>query len=265
MPQLTHPGAAAAGGRCWHVATTAAALAARKETPPFAVIGVDHAGVLRSLDFLPCIPGTGVGGFRPEAATWPGGGIELYLDALADAILPAVRAEFGLTADPARTALGGSSFGGIATLHAITSRHKLAGAFSAAVVESPSLWIDNGNYMRTLLAATRAGGVAWPQRIFLAMGMREHSGSRPGSGGLGAAVDAQHACSATMLAAAMGVSGLCVPSADAAPAFCAAPADQLTHSRRAAETSSGCLFCWSPLRATASATGQGACRARCAS
>ena len=87
--------------------------------------------MLRSLDFLPCIPGTGVGGFRPEAATWPGGGIELYLDALADAILPAVRAEFGLTADPARTALGGSSFGGIATLHAITSRHKLAGAFSA--------------------------------------------------------------------------------------------------------------------------------------
>jgi hypothetical protein len=42
------------------------------------------------------------------------------------------------------------------------------------------------------------------------MGMREHSGSRPGSGGLGAAVDAQHACSATMLAAAMGVSGMCV-------------------------------------------------------
>ena len=214
MRYLTEP--ALAGGRCWHVATTAAALAARKETPPFAVIGVDHSGVLRSLDFLPCVPGTGVGGFRPEAATWPGGGIELYLDALVDSILPAVRAEFGLTSDPTRTALGGSSFGGIATLHAITSRHKLAGAFSTALVESPSLWIDNGSYMRTLLAATRAGGVAWPQRVFLAMGMREHSGSRPGSGGLGAAVDAQHACSATMLAAAMGVSGLCVPSMPAA-------------------------------------------------
>jgi enterochelin esterase-like enzyme len=215
------------GGACWRVAEAANWCVSSGLCAPFAIVGVDHAGPLRSLDFLPCVPGTGVGEFRPEAAAWPGGGVDMYLDALADVILPGVQGEFNLTSDPARVALGGSSFGAMATLHALASGHRLAAHFSAALIESPSLWIQDGRYLqgvllprvnplaaRTKRALSEPDGIEaqlgrhaarWPQRMWLAMGMREHSGCRPESGGLGAAVDAQHACGATLLAAALGV------------------------------------------------------------
>jgi enterochelin esterase-like enzyme len=212
---------AAFGGSCWRAAHAASAAISRGEVAPLAIIGIDHAGPLRSLDFLPCAPGVGVGGMRAEAAEWPGGGVEPYLDAVADVILPAVRRRFSLTADPARTALGGSSFGGIATLHALVSGHRLGKCFSAALVESPSLWIDEGRYLQTTLlpaADPRLTGitprtgtpskVTWPTRLYLAMGMREHSGSRPTSGAAGAVADSQYSCAAALLAAALGMAGM---------------------------------------------------------
>ena len=45
-------------------------------------MGIDHAGAQRSFDYLPYPPGVGVNGFRPEAKTWPGGGVDAYVDAV---------------------------------------------------------------------------------------------------------------------------------------------------------------------------------------
>lgn len=49
------------------------------------------AGGNRSLDYCPYPPGTGVWDFRPEAATWPGGGVDVYLDQ----VIPAPQQCFG--------------------------------------------------------------------------------------------------------------------------------------------------------------------------
>ena len=54
----------------------------RVQLPPFLVVGIDHAGVQRAYDYLPYPPGEGLDAFRPEARTWPGGGVDAYLDAI---------------------------------------------------------------------------------------------------------------------------------------------------------------------------------------
>ena len=165
-------------GRCWQAAHAAAAAIASGAAPPFLVCGVDHAGPLRSLDYTPVVPGTGVDSFRADAATWPGGGAAAYLDALQAVVFPLLQARFGASSQPSRCAFGGSSFGAICALHAVASSHPVAASVGAMLVESPSLWIDEGRYNEdTLIPAAKTAD--WPARIFLAMGSREHTGTRP--------------------------------------------------------------------------------------
>ena len=61
------------------------------QLPPFVVVGIDAAGAFRSLNFLPYPPGAGAGGFRPDCARWPGGGVESYMERIVDEIVPLVR------------------------------------------------------------------------------------------------------------------------------------------------------------------------------
>ena len=46
------------------------------------------SGPTRSYDYTPCTPGTGPGGFRQDAATWLGGGVDDYLQLLTGKIMP---------------------------------------------------------------------------------------------------------------------------------------------------------------------------------
>ena len=131
------------------------------------------------------------------------------LDALADVVFPTCAALFDVTTDPERVAFGGSSFGAIAVLHCLVSRHRLCARFTRALIESPSLWIDDGGYLsRAALPAASHRG-AWPSRTFLAMGGREHSGTRATGKDGGAAVeslraaDAIHSSSVLALVAAL--------------------------------------------------------------
>ena len=109
-------------GCSWRAGLTASDLITSGRLPPFIIAGLDNSGALRSYDYLPYKPGTGVGGFRAEAAAWPGGGVDAFADSLVAQVLPLVRSAFGATSDPRRTVLGGSSFGGIAAL-AVARRH----------------------------------------------------------------------------------------------------------------------------------------------
>lgn len=85
------------------------------------------------------------GGFRSDAAEWPGGGVGAYLDRVFTEVLPWVQAAYGAATDPARIAFGGSSFGGICTLCACM-RH--GDRIGAALVESPSLWFADERFLR---------------------------------------------------------------------------------------------------------------------
>jgi hypothetical protein len=55
---------AVSAGASWQAAEAAAGLITSGKTPPFVIVGIDHAGVRRSLEYTPCKPGTGPGGFR---------------------------------------------------------------------------------------------------------------------------------------------------------------------------------------------------------
>ena len=56
------------------------------------------------------------GDFRQDAAKWPGGGVDRYLERVVTEVIPFATKRYGLSSDPQRLASGGSSFGGIATL-----------------------------------------------------------------------------------------------------------------------------------------------------
>ena len=71
-------------GCSWRAAETAASLINSGTLPPFIIVGMDHSGASRSLDYTPYRPGTGPGGFRKDAADWPGGGVDAYLEKVSD-------------------------------------------------------------------------------------------------------------------------------------------------------------------------------------
>ncbi|GAB4823020.1 hypothetical protein N2152v2_010066 [Parachlorella kessleri] len=163
-------------GSSWRAADTAAELITSGQLPPFVVVGVDHAGPLRSLEYLPYTPGTGPGNFRLDAALWPGGAVAAYMDRILNEILPWLEDTYGVSTAAQHIAFGGSSFGGVCALWASMNHPDRIGA---ALVESPSLWIADEKFLREDLPQYRG---PWPQRIFLAMGSKEYSGIRQDPG-----------------------------------------------------------------------------------
>jgi predicted alpha/beta superfamily hydrolase len=59
-------------GCSWQAAEAAAELITAGQLPPFLLVGIDHAGLTRSLEYTPYAPGTGLGGFRCGAAVCVG-------------------------------------------------------------------------------------------------------------------------------------------------------------------------------------------------
>lgn len=169
-------------GVSWEAASTASELILAGVLPPFIIVGIDHANEFRSLDYLPCRPGTGAGNFRPEASGWPGGGVEQFLKEVVETIVPAVSQKYGASTDPAKTSFGGSSFGGICGLYMAM---RYPEAFGSVLVESPSFWMDDAKVLDVLSEYSGA----WPERVFLASGECEFSGTRDRSAPAGKEVD----------------------------------------------------------------------------
>lgn len=141
------------------------------QLPPFIVVGIDAAGAFRSLNYLPWPPGSGAGGFRPDCARWPGGGVEGYLRRVISDVAPLAQARFGASALRERCVFGGASFAGVAALHAALAHPDV---FGGALVESPSLWAAEGAYLGTM----RAHGGPVAERVWLGSGTREFSATR---------------------------------------------------------------------------------------
>ncbi|WP_348635342.1 alpha/beta hydrolase-fold protein [Herbaspirillum sp. LeCh32-8] len=91
----------------------------------------------RAYDYTPPIP---AGQTDDEAGRGrKGGGADVFLDLIEQAILPRARAMAPL--DPARLALWGHSYGGLFVLHTLFTRARL---FSTYIAASPSLWWQQG-------------------------------------------------------------------------------------------------------------------------
>lgn len=98
--------------------------------------GLDVAA--RAFDYTPPVPG--------ENPTWDdaerqrlGGGADLFLDLIAQQVLPAVRRRVRF--DPAGSTLWGHSYGGLLALYALFTRPQLFARYAAA---DPSLWWHDG-------------------------------------------------------------------------------------------------------------------------
>lgn len=84
---------------------------------------------------------------RSDAADWPGGGVNEYLQRLRSEVIPWVTSRYPVASDPAGMAFGGSSFGGIAALVAGMQGEEGC-TFGALLVESPSMWIGEEAFLK---------------------------------------------------------------------------------------------------------------------
>lgn len=139
-----------AGG--WFLHHTARDLAGRGRPAPV-IVGIDHGGPTRVRELSP---------FRMRSRGQAGHLIKWIARDLA----PKIQREFGVRRDPAGTAIGGSSMGGLAALYAHFHRPDV---FGAALCMSPSLWVARGKIFDHIAGQTRP----WTTRIYLDAGGRE--------------------------------------------------------------------------------------------
>ncbi len=125
--------------REWQVDETVRRLVRERRIPPLIVVGIDHAGRDRAREFLPYDdPMGGPPPERPVAGRrWPA--------FVATDVMPLVDSLYRTYRGFENTGMGGSSYGGIATLHALVAA---PGLFGYALVESAPLWVGMGQVVR---------------------------------------------------------------------------------------------------------------------
>ncbi len=126
-------------GQEWHADEIAESLIREGEIEPVIMVGIYNAGERRIDEYTPT-PAARV----PGAS---GGKAGLHAAMIVDEIKPFIDREYRTLASAPCTALGGSSLGGLATLHAgLRNPH----VFGKLAVLSPSVWWRNGVILRLI-------------------------------------------------------------------------------------------------------------------
>lgn len=143
--------------REWRADEAAEALIRARLIEPILIVAIPNMGMERANEYLPTQVKRG-----SEAM---GGKGDLYTRMVADEIKPMIDAKYRTKPDRGNTGVGGSSLGGVITLHMGLSRPEV---FGKLLVVSPSLWWDN----RLMLA--RAKEFKGPRpKVWLDMGTME--------------------------------------------------------------------------------------------
>jgi len=146
----------------WGVDETVYRLVREKKVPPIIVVGVDHAGVNRAHEYLPYKDFVGDPNMlEPAGRQFP--------DFLTGEVMPLVNGQYRTLRGQPNTGIGGSSYGGVATLYALLAK---PGEFGYGLIESPTMWIGMGQLVRDTSPL-----VAMPVKVFVAFGGKE--GSNP--------------------------------------------------------------------------------------
>ncbi len=141
----------------WQVDETVYRLIREKAIPEVIVVGIDHAGVKRGYEFLPYRDS-----FNPDVVEIAG---DRFPDFLANEVLPFVNGQYRTLTGHGNTALGGSSYGGVATLYALMARPQI---FGHGLIESPTIWVGMGQLIRDTSPL-----VGLPRKVFIAFGGEE--------------------------------------------------------------------------------------------
>jgi predicted alpha/beta superfamily hydrolase len=144
----------------WGADETVARLVAGNKIPPMIVVGVDHAGKDRAREYLPYKDFVG----NPDMGE-PAG--KQFPDFMTGEVLPLVDAHYRTLQGAANTGIGGSSYGGVASLYALLAKPH---AFGYGLIESPVLWIGMGQLVRDTSPL-----VVMPKRVFVGFGGKESS------------------------------------------------------------------------------------------
>jgi predicted alpha/beta superfamily hydrolase len=144
----------------WGVDEAVRRLVAEKKIPPMIVVGVDHAGKDRAREYLPYRDFIG----NPDMDE-PAG--KLFPDFMAREVMPLVDGNYRTLTGQPNTGIGGSSYGGVASLYALLAK---PGTFGYGLIESPTLWVGMGQLVRDTSPL-----VAMPQKVFVGFGGKEAS------------------------------------------------------------------------------------------
>lgn len=144
----------------WGVDETVQRLVADKKIPAMIVVGVDHAGKDRAREYLPYKDFTG----NPDMDE-PAG--KLFPDFMTKEVMPLVDGNYRTLPGPPNTGIGGSSYGGVASLYALLAKPN---TFGYGLIESPTLWVGMGQLVRDTSPL-----VAMPQKVFAGFGGKESS------------------------------------------------------------------------------------------
>jgi len=139
----------------WRADETAQALITAGAVQPIVIVGVYNTE--RRVDE-----------YTPTGSAEHGGGglADAYGRMLVEELKPFIDATYRTRPDAANTGMGGSSLGGLLTMH-VGLRH--SAVFGKLAVLSPSVWWDDGVIVREVEALPKKQ----PQRIWLDAGTRE--------------------------------------------------------------------------------------------
>lgn len=142
----------------WGMDETVYRLIDEHRIPPLIVVGVDHAGKDRAHEYLPY---KDYGGSPFMAA--PAG--KQFPDFLTSEIMPLIDGQYRTLPGQPNTGIGGSSYGGVASLYALLAKPD---NFGYALIESPSLRVGRGQLVRDTNPL-----FAKPVKVFIAFGGKE--------------------------------------------------------------------------------------------
>jgi predicted alpha/beta superfamily hydrolase len=143
-------------GQHWRLGEAADEAIGSRSARPMIIVGIDNTGASRIDEYTP----------TNDPARHGGGKAKDYGRMIIEELKPAIDAKFRTLTDASNTALGGSSLGGLATLHLGLMRPDV---FGNLAVMSPSVWWHN----RAILSDVESFASPQRPRLWLDMGGRE--------------------------------------------------------------------------------------------
>ncbi|MBW3551694.1 MAG: hypothetical protein KY442_13180 [Proteobacteria bacterium] len=141
----------------WGLDEAVQQLVADRKIPPLIAVGVDHAGKDRGHEYLPYKDFDDADMAEPAGKQFP--------DFMTQEVMPLVDGRYRTLAGRPNTGIGGSSYGGVASLYALLAKPN---TFGYGLIESPVLAVGMGQLVRDTSPL-----IAMPEKVFLAFGGKE--------------------------------------------------------------------------------------------